>query len=78
MQLAPAFWDHDDSNLAYSHGQFVDLQIMFENQTTPGSASGLKYCDNVGLARCAQGFRRVVTFRTSTDGHAWSNDAACP
>jgi hypothetical protein len=79
VRLQPEFWDHDDNNLAYSDGQFVNLQIRFENQTTPGSTSGgLKYCDNVGLTRCAQGFRRIVTLRTSKDGHTWSNDAACP
>ena len=49
----PSFWDHDDNNLGYSNGQFVDLQIMFQNQTTPGWSSGLKYCDNVGLVHCA-------------------------
>lgn len=58
---------------------------MFQNQTTPGPdhqlsgpSGGLKYCDNVGLTHCAQGFRRVVTYRTSADGHVWSDDAACP
>eukprot|EP01048_Picozoa_sp_COSAG05_P010367 COSAG05_NODE_907_length_6645_cov_18.681638_9_plen_319_part_00 len=79
VRLEPEFWDHDDNNLAFSDGQFVDLQIMFQNQTTPGSTTGgLKYCDNVGLTRCAQGFRRIVTLRTSKDGHTWSSDAACP
>ena len=53
QRLAPSFYDHDDNNLGYSNGQFVDLQIMFQNQTTPGWTSGLKYCDNVGLVRCA-------------------------
>ena len=80
QRLEPSFWDHDDNNLGYSGGMFVDLQITFENQTTPGSkpGSGLKYCDNVGLTRCAQGFRRIVTYRTSVDGLTWSDDAACP
>ena len=25
-----------------------------------------------------QGFRRIVTYRTSVDGLVWSDDAACP
>eukprot|EP01047_Picozoa_sp_COSAG01_P043367 COSAG01_NODE_3846_length_5644_cov_48.943192_5_plen_292_part_00 len=29
QRLTPSFWDHDDNNLGYSNGQFVDLQIMF-------------------------------------------------
>ena len=80
QRLKPSFWDHDDNNLGFSDGVFVDLQIMFQNQTTPGlkPGSGLKYCDSVGLARCKQGFRRVVTYRTSVDGWTWSDDAACP
>jgi hypothetical protein len=53
QRLEPSFWDHDDNNLGYSNGQFVDLQISFQNQTTPGWTSGLKYCDNVGLVHCA-------------------------
>ena len=74
-----AFWDHDDNNLGFSNGQFVDLQITFQNQTTNGfNGSGLKYCDNVGLTRCHEGYRRVVTLRTSTDGLNWTNRAACP
>ena len=44
QRLKPSFWDHDDNNLGFSDGVFVDLQIMFQNQTTPGlqPGSGLK------------------------------------
>eukprot|EP01051_Picozoa_sp_SAG22_P005658 SAG22_NODE_342_length_11973_cov_10.127927_7_plen_62_part_00 len=50
-----------------------------QNQTTSGfNGTGLKYCDNVGLAECRFGYRRVVTLRTSKDGLAWSRRAACP
>ena len=37
-----------------------------------------EYCDNVGLANCASGYRRVVSLRTSTDGLRWSNRQCCP
>lgn len=68
-----AFYDHDDQNL-FSVGEgFVNFQITFQNQPSP-----LKYCDNIGVARCPSGYRRVVTFRSSADGRNWSNDAACP
>eukprot|EP01051_Picozoa_sp_SAG22_P005659 SAG22_NODE_342_length_11973_cov_10.127927_8_plen_173_part_00 len=30
QQRAAAFWDHDDNNLGYSNGEFVDLQITFQ------------------------------------------------
>ena len=77
LNATPAFWDHDDANVAYdaSSGRFVDLQITFESQRHPK-----EYCDNVGLARCAEGYRRVVTLRAAADaaGLAWSDDAACP
>ena len=73
LHATPAFWDHDDITLAFGNGQFVAFQITFQNQSQPKA-----YCDNVGLRACAMGYRRVVTLRTSTDGLAWSNDAACP
>lgn len=75
QQLVPAFWDHDDLNLIWDNTSrlWVDIQITFENQPSP-----LKYCDNVGLPRCALGYRRVITLRTSHDGLQWGNDMACP
>jgi hypothetical protein len=79
--LFPAFFDHDVYMVAPSADgeEWVDLQITFQNQTTAGwNGTGLKYCDNVGLANCASGYRRVVSLRTSKDGLRWSNRAACP
>ena len=80
--LMPAFWDHDVFIAAFSAtgSDVIDFQITFQSQnSTPGwSGRGLKYCDNVGLANCEEGFRRVVTMRTSQDGLTWSNRAACP
>ena len=69
----PAFYDHDDQNVFAVGEKFVNFQITFQNQDKP-----LKYCDNVGLAHCPDGYRRVITTRTSTDGLNWTNDAACP
>lgn len=54
--------DKDDLNIVYSHGRFVDMQIVWQNWT-------LKYCDNGGCDR-----RRVVSTKLSSDGAAWSAD----
>ena len=54
------------------------LKLYFIHGPPVFDILGLKYCDSVGLARCKQGFRRVVTYRTSVDGWTWSDDAACP
>ena len=80
QELRPAFWDHDVFVAGFSAGstEVVDLQITFQNQahTAGWSGDGLKYCDNVGLANCKLGYRRVVTLRTSPNGLVWSNRQA--
>tara|TARA_B110000208_G_scaffold123260_1_gene150400 strand:+ start:99 stop:1910 length:1812 start_codon:yes stop_codon:yes gene_type:complete len=72
------FDDHDDVNLWWSSAseRWVDMQIIFQNHTDagqpPGAPAGRKYCDNAGCTK-----RRVVTYRTSKDGIAWSGAAGC-
>ena len=49
---------HDDANIIYAGGRFVDLQILKQRLAKPK-----RYCDNTGC-----GERRVITSLTSVDG----------
>jgi hypothetical protein len=55
---------HDDANIVYQNGRFVDMQIL--KQKLPDGRSK-RYCDNTG---CNE--RRVITALISADGVTFS------
>jgi hypothetical protein len=69
----PTTIDHDDGSMTFDDVQehrWVSLQVVLEQGPKPVLPSGLQFHDN-------SGGRRVVGFRTSTDGRNWTCVASC-
>ena len=68
----PTTVDHDDGSMTFDPKAFhwVNMQIVIQQGPMPRMASGVQLHDN-GAGR------RVVGFRTSTDGRSWSCVSSC-
>ena len=68
----PTTVDHDDGSMTFDPKarQWVNMQIVIQQGPMPRMASGVQLHDN-GAGR------RVVGFRTSTDGRSWSCVSSC-
>lgn len=69
----PTTIDHDDASMtfdSYHDHRWVALQVVIEQGPKPRLPSGLQFHDN-------SGGRRIVGFRSSTDGRNWSCVASC-
>ena len=68
----PTTVDHDDGSMTFDPKaqQWVNMQIVIQQGPMPRMASGVQLHDN-GAGR------RVVGFRTSTDGRSWTCVSSC-